>query len=342
MILGPVAEIEAKIEKANSNSLSTQAFRATDLLGNYKFWPNGQVYYAYETNLTPQQQSRLNTAIEHWRDATMLRFYPRGTGARIVFRRATDDRDCSSGVGHNGGIVYTNLGEDCDLADTIHEIGHAVALNHEHSRCDRDNSVNVYSGRAYDPKRQLDKICATGVNLSGYDPYSIMHYPKWAYGRTEQSQQDCLYNNIDSACTILPKSGSGINKDRMGESQRLTSTDASSIFKYYRDKSPCVNSVGLPNCTWRGFNVTLTAGGSYNFTVTSPGKRIMYIQGNQVPVAAGLNKRNSNGTYQNLQYKIIPTDGYQAFDSGNLAPGSYQWYVHGTSGSGSVDMFPRY
>ncbi len=175
MILGPVEEVEAKIEKANDGSLSSQAFGATDILGNYKFWPHGQVYYAYETNLTVSQRANLNTAIEHWQDATMLRFYPRSCGARIVFQRAAEETDCSSYVGYSGGTVNTYLGTRCDLANTIHEIGHAVALNHEHSRCDRDNFINVYGGRAYDPKGQLNKNCSTGAQLSTYDPYSIMH-----------------------------------------------------------------------------------------------------------------------------------------------------------------------
>lgn len=62
MILGPVEEFEEKIKKAKDISLSPQAYGDTWLFGNYKDWPNGKVYYAYETNITPAQHANLDRA----------------------------------------------------------------------------------------------------------------------------------------------------------------------------------------------------------------------------------------------------------------------------------------
>ena len=137
MILGPVEEVEAKIEKAQS-SLSTQSFGATDFLGNYRFWPEGKIYYTFDTSLRPAQRAEVNEAIEHWEDATLLRFYARSSGARIIFR--TKDSDCYSDIGYPGkGVVYTNIGATCGVKTTIHEIGPAVGLNHEQFRSLSEN-----------------------------------------------------------------------------------------------------------------------------------------------------------------------------------------------------------
>ena len=66
----------------------------------------------------------------------------------------------------------------------------------------------------------------------------------------------------------------------------------------------------------------------------------MVAQGNEIAIAAGLNVRRANGTYQNLQFKTGGPDSVLNFDSGNLAPGTYQWYVHDLNNdTGSVDMF---
>ncbi len=339
MILGTVEEVETKIKQAQS-SLSAQSFGTTDWLGNYKFWPNGQIYYSFEASLTSSQRANINEAVEHWRDATMLRFYYRGTGPRIVFRRSANPRDCSSYVGYSGGTVYTNIGGDCGLTETIHEIGHAVALEHEHQRCDRGNFIIFKADRVAPVNVQyFDKLCSIGAQLSSYDPYSIMHYPKYAFAKTAQAEYDCQVRDIDSACPLLPEPSSGIDRDRMGQSTRLTSRDASGIFNYYRDQSPCARNAG--GCTWLGFTVGGTRGGSFDFTLSASDQRYMVIQGNQVPVAAGLNKRRADGSYENLQFRLIQTDGYYKFSSGTLPPGSYRWYVHADNAntSGSVDMF---
>ena len=168
MILGTVEEVEAKIEEVRNGSLLAQSFGATDWFGNYKYWPDGKIYYAYETNLSSQQRADLDRAIERWRDTTMLRFYSRGTGPRIVFRRATDSGDCSSEVGYPGaeGITFTNLGTRCGYPETLHEIGHAVALNHEHTRCDRDKYIVVYTSRMSGEGNNVSKNCSTGAQLS--------------------------------------------------------------------------------------------------------------------------------------------------------------------------------
>jgi hypothetical protein len=162
-----------------------------------------------------------------------------------------------------------------------------------------------------------------------------MHYPKWAFARNLNA---CIGGD-DLGCTILPRSGSGINKDLMGESTKLTSRDASGVFGYYYNESPCYG-VGTPLCTWKGPNpVTTTSPATYSFTLTQTDAKSVIAQGNQMPIKVSLQRRNADGTYTTIVSKTGTTDTSLVVGSSDLQPGTYRWHIIATSGSGSVDLF---
>nr|P0DM61.1 RecName: Full=Astacin-like metalloprotease toxin 4; AltName: Full=Loxosceles astacin-like protease 4; Short=LALP4 [Loxosceles laeta] len=88
---------------------------------------------------------------------------------------------CYSRVGKsfNGGPQPLSLGKGCtDFGTILHELGHSVGFNHEHSRSDRDEYLivhkeNVLSGY----ERDFEKLWENKTRTIGdFDYDSIMLY----------------------------------------------------------------------------------------------------------------------------------------------------------------------
>lgn len=146
---------------------------------------DGLVAYEIASNLPDQH--RIHDAIAHWEEMTSIRFVERTNSNSSQYRnyiRFQPGNGCSSYVGMQGGGQPINLARGCSTGNTIHEIGHALGLWHEHSRSDRDDFVeiryeNIVSLYAFN----FDKQIANGVDIGEYDYGSIMHYPAWAFSK---------------------------------------------------------------------------------------------------------------------------------------------------------------
>ncbi|GBL87153.1 Zinc metalloproteinase nas-29, partial [Araneus ventricosus] len=142
-------------------------------------WSRSTVYYTLHYSLNPLGRRMIREAMEHWENMTCIRFVERTT--QLWYIRFRGDRNgCWSSMGRN---LLPLIGQDLSIGNrcekryvVVHEVGHALGLNHEQSRLDRDRHVrvlwrNIALGGRPQFWRGLDN--AHGVD---YDLTSIMHY----------------------------------------------------------------------------------------------------------------------------------------------------------------------
>ena len=142
------------------------------------FWPGGRVPYEIDERIKGEDLERIHAALEEWNSKTVIFFFPR-----------TDEEDYALLVPRNGGPCRSVLGRHspttvwtggCGLSATIHELGHAVGLMHEHQRPDRDRFIAVPAHALVgDPFSSLwtTHNWHSPQHLTGpYDYRSIMNY----------------------------------------------------------------------------------------------------------------------------------------------------------------------
>lgn len=178
-------------------------------------WPNGIVPYVINSALP--NQSRVTDAIAHWELLTDYDFVPRTNQANYV--EVIPGSGCSSYVGMVGGRQYLNLASACTTGNTIHELGHAIGLWHEHSRADRDYHVNINWANIQSTSLHNFKyynFSLSGFDRGAFDFGSIMMYPSNAF-------------SVNGLPTITKKDGTTFSAQRNG----LSSGDVSGAAYIY-------------------------------------------------------------------------------------------------------------
>lgn len=157
-------------------------------------WPNGIVYYQISSNLTNPQ--RVMDAINHWNslmDPTVLKLVPRnGQSDYIYFVPVTSGCAATVGYFQGAGPHTVELSNECGSGNVAHEIGHAVGLDHEQNRHDRDQWLSIAWDKVLAGFELNFQIENSYRDYHVYDFNSIMHYSLYAF-------------STDGSQTIIPK-----------------------------------------------------------------------------------------------------------------------------------------
>ena len=166
----------------NTNIQSENSFKTASIMvampGSVRLWTYRRIPYEFESGyLYP---GAVRDAMDKWENAAGVSFVPRIREPNYLVIKYPPSGSSSSFVGMRGGDqnVYIK-----DGYKSLHELGHALGLIHEHSRSDRDQYIDVQWQNIVSRTSNGDfRLESDSQNLTGYDPASVMHYPAPATG----------------------------------------------------------------------------------------------------------------------------------------------------------------
>ncbi len=171
-------------------------------------WPGGVVPYQIGASFSASERNAIETAMADWHAAAPGVLFRDRISSDPSWVKFVKDTRCSSGYGLIPGERTIRLTAGCTRNFSVHhEIGHALGLQHEHTRSDRDNYVTVSGfGQNY--------LIDSGADMFDYDFDSVMHYP--------------LSANISLAPGVTLPTGVTV-----GQRNHLSATDVASMRAMY-------------------------------------------------------------------------------------------------------------
>lgn len=150
-------------------------------------WEDGVVPYRIDPTLPQHSVDAINSAIAHWNKVGGISF--KSVDEVASAQRSIEDSvlfknnvGCASWVGRQGGEQQVWVGPNCTTGSVMHEIGHVLGLEHEHTRPDRDQHITIHwENISADKAHNFDIATSSSTPLGDYDYGSIMHYGRYNF-----------------------------------------------------------------------------------------------------------------------------------------------------------------
>ncbi|MCW3466688.1 M12 family metallopeptidase [Chitinophaga nivalis] len=146
-------------------------------------WPQARIYYTIAGNVPNNTRQKIADAIAHYNAKTNIRWIARTNQSNYVnfTSGSPNGGDGWAAIGMWGGAQNITLDGQISLGSTVHEMGHAAGLYHEHTRKDRDRYIRILWNNIYSNQQSNFQIYQSGSDYGTFDFNSVMMYWPYSY-----------------------------------------------------------------------------------------------------------------------------------------------------------------
>lgn len=141
------------------------------------FWPGGIIPYEFDTNwpTTPAQRQTYLDGLREWELAANIRLVARTSQTNYLRLRFAFQSTTNTFL-LNPPEPPTLTVDSLQRNQLTHEMGHALGLEHEHVRADRDGFISINTTNLDPNAAALYAISSNATMTGSYDFESVMHY----------------------------------------------------------------------------------------------------------------------------------------------------------------------